>query len=195
MWQMWQMSNIWHICHTKYKNEALSDVSNSKNYKTPLQYHLKYETVRTDVAKIFIVLYSLFSLLSLHFFFSLLSHSPVPSLFDQSGMFTSSDDGIVSTTTARSATLDLTHFRSQPRSILPISPRGCRRSHPLPSPLCPPFTLPLSGCGGFYFFLFFIFFAAIWVDLILVSNCGGWFAVEVLLRQWILVVGGCWLCC
>ena len=23
------------------------------------------------------------------------------------------------------------------------------------------------------------------------SNCGGWFAVEVLLRQWILVAGGC----
>ena len=37
---------------------------------------------------------------------------------------------------------------------------------------------------------FFFFFAAIWVDLILVSNCGGWFAVEVLLRQWILVAGG-----
>ena len=31
--------------------------------------------------KNFIVLYSLFSLLSLHFFFSLLSHSPVHSLF------------------------------------------------------------------------------------------------------------------
>ena len=29
------------------------------------------------------------------------------------------------------------------------------------------------------------------VDLILVSNCGGWFVVEVLLRQWILVAGGC----
>ena len=67
-----------------------------------------------------------------------------------------------------------------------ISSRGRRRSHPLPSPLCPPFTLPLSGCGFFFFFL-----AAIWVDLILVSNCGGWFAVEVLLRQWILVAGGC----
>ena len=23
------------------------------------------------------------------------------------------------------------------------------------------------------------------------SNCGGWFAVEVLLQQWILVAGGC----
>ena len=31
-----------------------------------------------------------------------------------------------------------------------------------------------------------------WSDIaILVSNCGGWFAVEVLLRQWILVAGGC----
>ena len=38
---------------------------------------------------------------------------------------------------------------------------------------------------------FFFFFAAIWVDLILVSNCGGWFVVKVLLRQWILVAGGC----
>ena len=62
--------------------------------------------------------------------------------------------------------------------------RGCRRSHPLPSPFCPPFTLPLSGCG-------FFFLAAIWVDMILASNCGGWFAVEVLLRLWILVAGGC----
>ena len=25
---------------------------------------------------------------------------------------------------------------------------------------------------------FFFFFAAFWVDLILASNCGGWFAVE-----------------
>ena len=32
---------------------------------------------------------------------------------------------------------------------------------------------------------------AIWVDMILASNCGGWFAVEVLLRLWILVAGGC----
>ena len=68
-----------------------------------------------------------------------------------------------------------------------ISPRGYRRSHLFPSPLYPPFTLSLSGCGFFFFF----FLAAIWVDLILVSNCGGWFAVEVLLRQWILVAGGC----
>ena len=27
--------------------------------------------------------------------------------------------------------------------------------------------------------LFVCLFVAIWVDLILVSNCGGWFAVEV----------------
>ena len=66
-----------------------------------------------------------------------------------------------------------------------ISPRGSRRSHPLPSPLCPPFTLPLSGCG------FFFFLATICVDLILVSNCDGWFVVELLLRQWILVADGC----
>ena len=46
----------------------------SKNYATCLQYHLKYETVRTEMVYIFIVFYSLFSLHSLHFFFSLLSH-------------------------------------------------------------------------------------------------------------------------
>ena len=38
-------------------------------------------------------------------------------------------------------------------------------------------SLCLSLVVGFFFF-----FAAIWVDLILVSNCGGWFVVEVLLR-------------
>ena len=41
--------------------------------------------------------------------------------------------------------------------------------------------------GVFFFWLQF----GIWVDLILVSNYGGWFVVEVLLRQWILVAGGC----
>ena len=110
--------------------------------------------------KSFIILYSLFSLLSLHFFFSLLSHSPVPSLFDQSGMFTISDDGVAPTTTVRSTTLDLTPTtRSHPRSshsISPISPRGHRRSHV-------PATLPLSGCGFFLFYLFFsLQFGLIW---------------------------------
>ena len=68
--------------------------------------------------KSFIILYSLFSLLSLHFFlFSSLSLSgslsllpvPVPSLFDQSRMFTVSNDNVAPTTTVRSTTLDLTH--------------------------------------------------------------------------------------
>ena len=57
-----------------------------------------------------------------------------------------------------------------------------------------PFSL--SSLSAFHsvslwLWVFFFFFAAIWVDLILVSNCGGWFVVEVLLRQWILVAGGC----
>ena len=81
----------------------------------------------------------LFSSLSLSGSLSLLPVS-VPSLFDQSGMFTDSDDGVAPTTTTRSATLDLSHARS-------------RRSHPLPSPFCPPFTLPRFGCGFFFFFL------------------------------------------
>ena len=52
-----------------------------------------------------------------------------------------------------------------------------------------------SICGVFLFLFFcFLFFCCNlgWSDIaILVSNCGGWFAVEVLLRQWILVVSDC----
>ena len=48
---MCQMSNIWHIWHTKHKNGALSNVPNLKDYVTLLQYRLKYETVRTTMAK------------------------------------------------------------------------------------------------------------------------------------------------
>ena len=83
----------------------------------------------------------LFSSLSLSDFLSLLP-VPVPSLFDQSRLFTGSDDSVAPTTTARSATLVLSHAR--------FSPRGRHWSHPLPSPFCPPFTLPLSGCGFFF---------------------------------------------
>ena len=106
----------------------------------------------------------IFSSLSLSGSFSLLLVS-VPSLFNQSGMFTDSDDGVAPTTIARSATLDLSHARS-------------RRSHPLPSPFCPLFTLPLSGCGVFFFF-----FAAIWVDLMVMVGYGDddWWWLLVLL--------------
>ena len=175
---MCQMPNIWHICHTKHKNEASSNVSNSKNYTTPLQYRLKYEIVRTNVVKNYIVLYSLFSLLSLHFFFSLLSLTsslsllpvPVPSLFDQSGMFTGSDDGIASTTTVRYATLD------QPHQISPtLSHARSRRSHPeatVDLTLFPLLSVHLSLCLSLVVGFFF-FFAAIWV-----VGCGGrrWFS-------------------
>ena len=126
MWQMCQMPNIWHICPTKHKNGALWDVSNLENYTTWLQYRCKFATVRIDVAKV-LLFYIPFSLSSLFiFFFSLLSHSPVPSLFGQSEMFTVSNDGVALTTTARSAMLDLTHApatRSHPRS-------SYARSHP-----------------------------------------------------------------
>ena len=49
---MCQMPNIWHIWHTKHKNEALLDVLNLKNYATLLQYRLKYEMVWTTIAKL-----------------------------------------------------------------------------------------------------------------------------------------------
>ena len=125
--------------------------------------------VRIDVAKV-LLFYIPFSLSSLFiFFFSLLSHSPVPSLFGQSEMFTVSNDGVALTTTARSAMLDLTHAPA----TLDLTHARSRRSHPeaavdltLSHALA---ILPFSGCG------FFFFFAAIWVDLmVVVVGCGLW---------------------
>ena len=59
-----------------------------------------------------------------------------------------------------------------------------------PSSLSSLFTFHSASLLLWGFFFFWLQFG-IWVDLILVSNYGGWFAVEVLLRQWILVAGGC----
>ena len=141
--------------------------------------------------KKFIILYSLFSLLSLHFFFSLLSHSLVPSLFSLYRFPLSLKVKLPRPTRVKNKTptpiqittehilreaqerqeaeirppkqkiTDATElFEYRPRSISPtlqpgsissISPRGRHRSHHLPSPLCPPFTLPLSGCGFFFY--------------------------------------------
>ena len=91
---MCQMPNIWHIYHTKHKNEALWDVPNYKNYTTWLQYRCKFATVRTDVVKILLFyIFPFLSPLSSFFLFSplsSLSHSgslsllpdtPIPSLF------------------------------------------------------------------------------------------------------------------
>ena len=61
---MCQVPNIWHIWHTKHKNGALSNVLNLKNYATLLQYRLKYETVRTTIAKSNIIILLRFSLSS-----------------------------------------------------------------------------------------------------------------------------------
>ena len=61
----------------------------------------------------------------------------------------------------------LSHARSHPEAAVDLT-------------LFPLLSVCLSLCLSLVMgFLFFIFFAAIWVDLILVSNCGGWFAVEV----------------
>ena len=162
--------------------------------------------------KNFIVLYSLVSLLSLHFFFSLLSHSLVPSLFSlyrfplssTSPPFTLAcrflatvnahfgapfkdkirpqielalpvvnqkhlhNRPIIVDCIGREASgenprrwqrrrwCSINHARSHPRSISPISPRGCRRSHPLPSPLCSPFH-----SASLWLWVFFFFFGLI----------------------------------
>ena len=97
----------------------------------------------------------LFSSLSLSSSLSLLPIS-VPSLFDQSGMFTGSDNGIAPTTTVRFATLD------QPRSISPtLSHARSRRSHPEAAVDLTHFpllsvclSLCLSLVVGFFFFFF-----------------------------------------
>ena len=133
--------------------------------------------------KKFIILYSLFSLLSLHFFFSLLSHSPVPSLFSLYRFPLSSEVKLPRSTRVKNKTptpiqITAEHILREARErqeaeirppkqkitdateLSEYRPRSIShaRSHheaavdPLPSPLCPPFTLPLSGCGFFFFF-------------------------------------------
>ena len=125
--------------------------------------------------KKFIILYSLFSLLSLHFFFSLLSHSPVPSLFSlhvsrrklRRRFRLPPSISSVKHGNNKRLRFGLRSRRSPTRLNSPST--GHARSHPcsshtrscrshleaaidlLPSPLCPPFTLPFSGCGFFFY--------------------------------------------
>ena len=81
---MCQMSNIWHICHTKHHKSFLSDVLYLIKFTTCEQYFCKFATVRTRMVKkkkkfLFILshpfLLSLFSL-----FLFLFSFSATPSL-------------------------------------------------------------------------------------------------------------------
>ena len=115
--------------------------------------------------KRFIILYSLFSLISLHFFFSLLSHSPVPSLFNQFGMFTVSDDGVAPKMTARSTTLDLapatqshsSHSISPTLDLADLTPRPPSISHLATlQPLYPSLVV------GFFFFFRLQFGLILW---------------------------------
>ena len=151
---------------------------NLKNYTTWLQYRCKFAMVRTNVVKN-LLFYILFSLLFLHFFFSLLSHSPVPSLFGGEASETDTcqeqNSGAnsdycrehilrearerqkVEIRPPKQKITDATELSEyRPRSI---SHARSRRSHPeaivdpLPFLLCLPFTLPFSGCGFFFFFL------------------------------------------
>ena len=100
LYEMYQISKI--IQH------GYGTVANLQRYGQMLQ-------------KFYCFIFPFLSPLSSFFLFSSLSLSGslsllpvlVPSLFDQSEMFTSNDDGVAPTTTARSATLD------QPCSISP----------------------------------------------------------------------------
>ena len=62
-------------------------------------------------------------------------------------------------------------------------------------------SLPTFHSASLWLWVFFFFFPAIWVDWILVSNCGGWFAVEVSCSGgdggfwydgWVVGDGGLW---
>ena len=202
---MCQMPNIWHIYHTKYKNDALWDVPNFKNYTTWLQYRCKFATVRTNVVKnlLFYILFSLSSLFIFSFLFSLTLRFPLSSPYTCQEENSGADSDYRrayppwSTGTTRGwdsaskvkdhrrdwtlrvpATLDQPHSISptlQPRSILPISPRGRRRSSSLSSlSALHSGSLWLWVFYFFYFFYFFLFFTVVWVDLMVVVDCGLW---------------------
>ena len=180
------MLNIWHIYHTKHKIGVLWDVSNLKNYTTWLQYRCKFATVWTDVVKylLFYIPISLSSLFIFSFLFSLtlrfplsspcissLPLRPVRDVHPQWRRHSSDDDGVAPTTTARSATLNLTSA-TQSHSSHSISPMlshaWSRRSH-----LEAVVDLTLSHSTSLWLWVFF-FFAAIWVDLMVVVGCGLW---------------------
>ena len=79
MWDMCQMLNIWHISHTKHKNQLTSDVAYVPKLYHLCLYRCKFATVRTDVVKqniFFYLAFSLFSLLVLIFSLSLLTSNP-----------------------------------------------------------------------------------------------------------------------
>ena len=117
-------------------------------------------------------------------------------------MFIDSNDGVTPMTTARFADEDLedsflethanlSHPLKPPPPISPsrrqyLSHARSRQSHSWADLTSRPPLISPSSLASLFAFHFaplllwvFFFFAAIWVDLILVSNCGGWFAVEV----------------
>ena len=220
------MPNIWHICRTKHKNGALWDVPNLKNYTTWLQYRCKFATVRTNVAKIilFYILFSLSSLFIFSFLFSLTLRFPLPSpcagslplrpvrdVHRQRRRRSSNDDGVAPTTTVRSATLDLapathSHPRSSHSISLTLSHAWSRRSHPettIDLTLSHgPVTLPLSGCGFFFFFFHCNLGwsdggGGLWVvggDSGSGGGLWGWWPSPLCLNRWLFVcLNWCWI--
>ena len=80
MWDMCQMLNIWHISHTKHKNQLPSDVAYVPKLYHICPYRCKFATVWTNMVKpnnVFYLAFSLLSLLVLIFSLSLLTSDPV----------------------------------------------------------------------------------------------------------------------
>ena len=172
---MCQMSNIWHIWHTKHKNEALSDVLNLKNYATLLQYSLKYETVQTIMAKYILLFYS--HLLSPHHRY--LSLRFLIFVFSLISVFSICLPQHVDHQRPPLDTVDLT-----------------KDHHSMPLTIC----LLYSALGSFFFFFFSFFFTFFFFPFTffgggLMGGLGdGWVRMGKLVvggfGLWVMVVGG-----
>ena len=58
MWDMCQMLNIWHLSHTKHKNNSPLDIAYVVKLYHLCSYRCKFATVRTDVVNKKLLFYS-----------------------------------------------------------------------------------------------------------------------------------------
>ena len=175
---------IWHICHIKHKNETLSDVPNSKNYKTPLQYKQMLQNFL-----LFYILFSLSSLFIFSFLFSLIHRFPRSSPCTSSlSLWLVRDVHRQRRWSSFNDDSALHHARSHPRlAMLDLADLT----------LFPLLFVRLSLCLSLVGFFFFFFFSTIWV-----VGCGGrWWVVGYGRWQWhwwwavgVMASSGCRCC-
>ena len=169
---MANLPNVKYLAHLPHQTQKWSFMRCAKSQKlyNMVTVLLQMCNSMDRCCKNFIILSSLFSLLSLHFFFSLLSHSLVPSLFSLYRFLLSSTNpgcspaamiGIAPTMITRSATLDLTHAPAT-LDLADLTHAQSHRSHPkatvdltLFALLSVHLSLCLSLVVGFFFWLQF----------------------------------------